>query len=418
VINAYINYRLSQIFMYNKLLFSFIFVFIGFLLNAQPEPVINLSFDACSLIDSGTLNSTVDVVGNPKCVCGLKGDSYEFDGVYDGVYFDNKVNDIFNSDFTIEFYFSVFNTQDIVDIISYKNECNSDSSFSLQYLPSIKQLRFYVNQSQFKSIEIDVPLDDSKCWHHIALVRKEYDYFVFLDGKKAAQLMASKEYVFATDNVLSIANNPCVVDANFNYYRFQGRIDQFKVYDQALNEITLAGIELPSDMILNQDTTIYLGDMIKVDMGPTCADNFNWNNKADLDDPDILTPVIKPQKSTIYYIYFQMQGKTCYDSLYIHIQDKDALKCENLLLPSSFTPNADGLNDKYGISNNFIIDELKSFDIYNRIGTRVFHTDNKNESWDGNYDKEKINPGKYVYKVQYICKGKEYIKQGIINLLR
>ncbi len=404
--------------MYNKLLLLFIFISTGIYLNAQPIPVVDLSFDACSVIDSGTIKSNVKVSGNPECVCGLVGDSYEFDGVSDAVYFDSSVNYVFNSDFTIEFYFSVYNTQDIVDIVSFKNECVSDSSFSLQYLPSINQLRFYANHSQFKSIEIDVPLDDSKCWHHIALVRKEYDYFVFLDGKKAGQMMADRLYAFAPDNILSIANNPCVEDAGFNYYRFKGRVDQFKVYDQALNEIVLAEVELPSDMVLNQDTTIYLGDGIQVEMGPTCADNFNWSNKADLDDPDILTPVITPQKSTIYYIYFQMKGKTCYDSLYIHIQDKDALNCKDLLLPNSFTPNGDGLNDLYGISNKFIVDELKSFDIYNRTGTRVFHTDNKNENWDGFYNSKKINPGKYVYKVEYVCKEKQYLKQGIINLLR
>ncbi len=401
-----------------KILFLLFIIFSGIFSYAQSNPVVNMSLDACTAIDNGTANSNIDVLGNPECVCGLSGDAFEFDGISDGLYFDNKVNNVFNSDFTIEFYFSVFNNQDIVDIISFKNECNSDSSFSLQYLPSIKQLRFYANESQFKFIEIDVPLDDSKCWHHIALVRKQYDYYILLDGKVAGQKMADRLYVFAPDNILSIANSPCILDGNYDFYRFKGRIDEFKIFDTAFNDLIFSDVELPSDMILNQDTTIYLGDGIQVEMGPTCADNFNWSNKVDLNNPDTLNPIITPKQSTIYYIYFQMKGKACYDSLYIHIQDKDALNCENLLLPSAFSPNGDGLNDTYGISNKFIIKKLNSFDIYSRIGTRVFHTTDKNDHWNGLYENEKINPGKFVYKVQYICKEKEYLKQGILNLLR
>ncbi len=401
-----------------KKLFFILLLFTVYSLNAQYTPVVDLNFDACAALDHGSVASNVSVLGNPSCECGLVNDAYEFDGESDGIIFDDKVNYLFDKDFTIEFYFSIYNSYDLVDLISFKNECNSDSSFSLQYLPSIDQLRFYANQNQSKSIEIDVPLDEGKCWHHIAIVRKDFDYFIFLDGVLAGKKMADRQYVYAVNNVLSIANNPCDTISSSNFNRFKGRIDQFKIYDFALNDIQLNEIELPSDMILNQDTTIFLGSSIQVDMGPTCADNFSWTNKMDLNNPDTLTPLITPEKSTIYYVYFQMKGKSCYDSLYIHIQDKDALDCQDLLLPNSFTPNDDGLNDRFGISNRFIIEELKSFDIYNKWGTRVFHTINEDDTWDGTYGNEKINPSKLVYKVRYVCKGKEYLKQGIVNLLR
>lgn len=124
--------------------------------------------------------------------------------------------------------------------------------------------------------------------------------------------------------------------------------------------------DFKSDMILNRDTTIFLGDGIMIDMGPTCADNFTWTGKQDMDDPASLTPIINPKTSTTYHIYFSMNGKTCSDSINIYVQDPDDLDCENILLPNSFTPNGDGINDNYGVSNKFIVEELKYLDIYDR----------------------------------------------------
>ncbi len=386
-------------------------------MNAQ-TPIVDVDFDDCNIVDNGSLAAKLILIDDAKCECGLEGESFEFDGVKDGINFDDKVNFLFNSDFTLEFYFSVFNKFDIVDLVSFKNECSGDSSFSIQYFPSINEVRFLARGSEFVNIELRLPLDDSQCWHHFAVVRNGFKYFIYLDGKVSENKNSGDKYVFSNRNILSISNNSCVYDINSSFQRFKGRIDQFKVFNYALNELELRKRRILSDKILNQDTTIFLGDGIDIEMGPTCADNFNWSDKQDLSDPNILNPTITPEKSTKYYIYFLMKGKTCKDSIFIHILDKDKLDCEKLLLPNSFTPNGDGLNDIIKISNNFIVDKLKSFEVYNRWGTRVFRTIDKNEGWDGNYKNEKINPGKYVYKVKYICKDKEYLGQGIINLLR
>jgi len=394
-------------------------ILLGFssLLFSQ-TPVMDLSFDGCILDAKGSLDVQVIPLSVTSCDCGLEGEAMEFDGNISSLAFDDKINPVFNSDFTIDFYFTVLNKHDIVDILSFKKDCNSDSSFTLQYLPSINEIRFLARGSEFQSIELSMELDQTQCWHHMSIVRQEFNYFLFLDGEMGTVTNAERKYTFAPENVFSMANNSCLYSSGTNYHRFRGRIDQFKIYDYAFNNLELNKIEIKSDEILNQDTTIYLGDAIDIKMGPTCAVNFKWSNKEDLDDPASLTPTITPKKSTLYYIDILMNGISCRDSIYIHVQDKDKLDCSNLLLPNSFTPNNDGLNDHYDISNKFIIQELQYFDIYSRVGTRVFRTKDKNASWDGLYQNEKLNPGKYVYKVSYVCKNKSYLSQGILNLMR
>lgn len=394
-----------------------IFSFLVLSLNSQ-TPIVDVDFNDCNIIDKGSLGENIILINDAECSCGLVGESFEFDGVKDGINFDNKVNFLFNSDFTLEFYFTVDNRFDIVDLVSFKNECSGDSSFSIQYYPSINEIRFLAKGSGYENIELKLPLDDSQCWHHFAVVRNGFKYFIYLDGEISEKKNAGAKYVYSDRNIFSISNNSCDYDSNSRFLRFKGRMDEFKIFNYALNELELRGRRILSDQILNQDTTIYLGDSIGINVGPTCADNFNWTGKKDLSNPDILTPFIKPKKSTKYYINFLMRGRTCRDSIFVHVLDKEQLDCNGLLVPNSFTPNGDGINDVLKISNNFIIDELKSFEVFDRWGTRVFRTQDKNLGWDGLYKKEKINPGKLVYKVRYICKNEEYLTQGIINLLR
>lgn len=381
-------------------------------------PVLNLSFDGCIMETTGSIEVKVFPLSITSCDCGLVGDAMEFDGLTTALAFEDKINSVFNDDFTIDFYFSVLNKHDVVDILSFKKDCNSDSSFTLQYLPSINEIRFLIRGSEFQNVELSIALDASKCWHHMSIVRHEFEYFLFLDGKTSKVVNAERKLTFAAGNVLSISNNSCLLTAGTNFHRFKGKIDEFKIYNFAFNNLELGNIELMSDRILNQDTTIFLGDGIDIEMGPTCAGNFIWTNKDDLDDPDILSPTITPKESTLYYINFLMNGISCKDSIFIHIQDKDKLDCSKLLIPNSFTPNNDGLNEVLDISNKFIIDELQYFEVYSKNGTRVFRTKNKNESWDGLYQNKKLNPGKYVYKVGYVCKNKFHLSQGIINLMR
>ncbi|MBK7093602.1 MAG: gliding motility-associated C-terminal domain-containing protein [Saprospiraceae bacterium] len=395
------------------------FIFLSFVVSGVGSQVaVNVDFNACVANDKGSIGSQLTISGNVGCDCGLKGESFDFDGIDDGLTFDQKVNPLFNKDFTIDFYFSSYNVEDVVDILTLSNDCLIDSFFTLQYLPTINSIRFLAKENVSNSIFLDAKIDPARCWHHVSVVRKLYTYFMFIDGKIVSTVDAEKLYTFAPGNRLTISNNPCTLSGQANYRRFRGYFDEFKIYDRALNELELSKSELRSDVILNQDTTIFLGDKIKIDMGLTCADNFSWTGKQDMDNPDILTPTIQPKASQKYHIFFVMRGKSCSDSISIYIQDKDKLDCKNLLLPNSFSPNGDDLNDNYGISNKFIIEELKSFEIFDRWGTRVFQTFDPNSTWDGIYRNEKVNPDKFVYKVKYICKGEEHLKQGVMNLLR
>jgi gliding motility-associated-like protein len=91
---------------------------------------------------------------------------------------------------------------------------------------------------------------------------------------------------------------------------------------------------------------------------------------------------------------------------------------KDVFLPGAFSPNADGLNDVYHIIK---LDgyQLISFAIFNRLGKKVFSTNNANINWDGSFQGTPQAAGNYVYYLEMKRgTGKKIIRKGSIVLLR
>jgi gliding motility-associated-like protein len=79
----------------------------------------------------------------------------------------------------------------------------------------------------------------------------------------------------------------------------------------------------------------------------------------------------------------------------------------NWVMPNAFTPNNDGLNDRfYPMTRGVTL--INNFIIYNRFGQVIFQRNNfvPNDSglgWDGGYKGEKQPLGSYIYMIEGIC---------------
>jgi gliding motility-associated-like protein len=73
----------------------------------------------------------------------------------------------------------------------------------------------------------------------------------------------------------------------------------------------------------------------------------------------------------------------------------------SLYLPSSFTPNGDGLNDEFGPNGEKIDPDGYSFIIFNRWGEVLFSTTDVTEKWNGkiNNGGELVPEDAYVWKI-------------------
>ncbi|MGL5892579.1 MAG: T9SS type B sorting domain-containing protein, partial [Bacteroidia bacterium] len=90
----------------------------------------------------------------------------------------------------------------------------------------------------------------------------------------------------------------------------------------------------------------------------------------------------------------------------------------NVFVPNSFTPNGDGLNDRFtGIGEDFTSFHLV---IFNRWGELIFETRDQS-GWDGFYQNERAKGDVYVYLLSYAstCTGGKFVDlRGHVTLIR
>jgi gliding motility-associated-like protein len=105
------------------------------------------------------------------------------------------------------------------------------------------------------------------------------------------------------------------------------------------------------------------------------------------------------------------RGCIAQDSIVINVLESD------LEIPNVFTPNGDGMNDKFCVAYKSLV-SFKMW-VYNRWGRLVFSSSDPSDCWDGSNGGAKSPTGAYYYVVEAMgADGIKYKKAGNINLLR
>lgn len=94
----------------------------------------------------------------------------------------------------------------------------------------------------------------------------------------------------------------------------------------------------------------------------------------------------------------------------------EVTKDHTLFIPSSFTPNSDGLNDEFKIYGDGI--SLINFTIYNRWGQVLYFSESEQPSWNGKYKGEDCPEGIYIYRFLYkTLAGDKFYKAGNVSIM-
>ena len=95
-------------------------------------------------------------------------------------------------------------------------------------------------------------------------------------------------------------------------------------------------------------------------------------------------------------------------------------ECPDIIvwIPSTFTPNGDGVNEIFVPESYNLQPDEYSFEIYNRWGEKIFFSRDFSVGWDGTYTKRFCPDGVYAYKI-FIREGKKtFYSVGRVTLLR
>ena len=126
------------------------------------------------------------------------------------------------------------------------------------------------------------------------------------------------------------------------------------------------------------------------------------------------TPVVKPNVTTTYTLTVQdMNGCTSTDNAVVNVIPY----CVKVM--DAFTPNGDGTNDRWLVTNGSACTSKISVTVFNRYGGKVYQNDNYQNNWEGTYDGKKVADGTYYYVVIYrLINGQNITLKGDVTILR
>lgn len=126
--------------------------------------------------------------------------------------------------------------------------------------------------------------------------------------------------------------------------------------------------------------------------GTTSGGTYNWSPSTGLDCTSCPNPVANPTVTTTYtFTTLDSNGCSSIDTVIVNVN----LECEEVFIPSAFSPNSDGFND-YLYVRNACIEEM-DFTVYNRWGQKVFHTTDRTEGWAGTFNGKPVDPAVFFY---------------------
>jgi len=360
------------------------------------------------------------IIGDSQFVCGVDGVGLLLNGTNSHVLLLGSINNQFeNDDFTLGFFINPVSTASNQTIFSKKVGCNDDNAFAVRYLPGSNTIVAELSETPSKKTVVTGIMDFDKCWQQVTIVRNGGTVRLYINGILKDTKSAISRIDLSNERPLSIAEGDCV---GVTDSRFGGALDEVRLYDRALSEKEVEGLYEPliPDNIITEDTTLFLGNDVQLNVGNTCVDEVSWMPADFLDDASLEEPLSSPTSSIVYHVQFidDVLACTAFDSIRITVIDPADLDCGKVFMPNAFTPNNDGRNDTYGISNPYAVSELISFEILDRWGGRVFMTTNPFEQWNGSFKGKEMNSGVLLYRVVFRCEGEELVDVGSLSIIR
>ncbi|HRI24943.1 MAG TPA: gliding motility-associated C-terminal domain-containing protein [Ferruginibacter sp.] len=86
---------------------------------------------------------------------------------------------------------------------------------------------------------------------------------------------------------------------------------------------------------------------------------------------------------------------------------------------NAFTPNGDGINDRWLVTSGGACTKQIIAKVFNRYGELVYSNENYNNDWDGTYKGKPVADGTYYFVLQYrLINGNSIPVRGDLTILR
>ncbi len=390
------------------LFFSLLIPLVSF---AQSRQKVIYNFNQCILSEKSLSQPDIQIDNPAICHCGLEQDCIELNN--QGLTLPLSFDTFFYADFSFGFSLLIEGGTGNLDVLSKMRNCNNDTSMSVVY--QSKDSLFVCNFTQGfdKIVQLEAKADPKTCWQQLMITRSAGQFRLYINGILKAE--ENDNFIVRLNSAYPVRFNksPCIFVS-----RLRARLDQIILSNFAMIASEVASEYIPQDEIITQDTLIFAGANFELRARSDCASTIQWTPATGLSNAFILQPIASPLQQTRYFLRTNQAFCKTEDSVLIKVIDTSNIDCSGLKLPTAFSPNQDRINDQIFISNNYIIEKLSYFDIYDRSGSLIVRFTNPQDSWDGRWNGNPLQPGTYYYRILYTCKEKEYATKGSFFLMR
>ena len=147
------------------------------------------------------------------------------------------------------------------------------------------------------------------------------------------------------------------------------------------------------------DTSILYGQSIRLNGSATGANAYLWTsnpNDPSISSTIVANPTVTPTRTTTYTLTASnSSGCKATASITVTIIPV-CVKVRN-----AFSPNGDGINDKWKVYEQYDCLSNISLVVFNRYGSKVFESKNYLNDWDGNFKGKPVPDGTYYAVIEF-----------------
>jgi gliding motility-associated-like protein len=137
---------------------------------------------------------------------------------------------------------------------------------------------------------------------------------------------------------------------------------------------------------------------------------YLWTPNVNISSNTVVAPICTPRDNDVTYVLNLTTTDGC--------KNKDDILIKvvkDFIVPNTFTPNGDGINDKWTIENLYLYPNYRC-QVFTRSGQLIFDSKNQIGDWDGNYKGKALPTGTYYYIID--LNGIRATKKGYITIIR
>ena len=265
------------------------------------------------------------------------------------------------------------------------------------------------------------------------LSKDEDNYYFFINGELICTNPVKGKTAF-----YGVGTPRALIASRTNYHKKpKAVIDDIHLYDRALSQQeveALFGGNTPNSKnieIAVNSQSLCSGETVIVSTNADASTQVKWTVNPAIVPPQTSSTLklSLPKQDTDYTLVIEAEtvsdSTACFPEKGQFVSKTIRVKAcpvlplpsltdvSRLFIPSAFTPNGDGMNDDFKITNWEKFKDFKIW-IYSRWGEVIFYSSGYETFWNGKYLEKLVPTGIYLYK---IISEKKEIDSGIITVL-